>query len=83
VKKDDNTEDVKPGDPKADQIDKDCEKALKDGKTKVKLEELKGISKTAYDTIFESYKEGEENGVVTSHYSVLEAEKELFTITKN
>lgn len=82
AKKDDNTEEVKPGDPKADKIDEDCAKALKDGKTKVSLADLKSISKTAYDIIFENYEAGGTNGVETTNYSVIETEKETFTITK-
>lgn len=81
-KKDDNVDEVKPGDPKADKIDEDCSEALKAGKNKVSLEELKSLSKTAYDIIFNGYEPNGQNGVETSHYTILETEKETFTISK-
>lgn len=81
-KKNDNVEDVKAADPKGVKIDQDLAEALKNGKNKVSLAELKSISKTAYDIIFDSYEDGGQNGVETSHYSVIETEKEVFTISK-
>lgn len=82
TQKTDNVEEVKAADPKGVKIDQDLAEALKNGKNKVSLAELKSISKTAYDIIFDSYEDGGQNGVETSHYSVIETEKEVFTISK-
>lgn len=75
--------DAKP-DPKGLLIEAELKKLLDGGKEKLTLAELKSAAPAAYSAVFDSYKSGEENGVATSHYSLLETEvKEVFTISKN
>jgi len=68
--------------PKGLQIDVDLKAAFESGKTTITLEELKGISKTAYDIIFETYDANDDNGVDTTNFLLVETEEEIFTLTK-
>lgn len=70
------------GDPKGIQIDADLKVAFESGKTTISMEELKSVSKTAYAIIFDTYDDSGDNGVVTSNYSLIETEEEVFTLTK-
>ncbi len=69
-------------DTKAGAIDAEFEALLKAGKTKLTLDELKTGAKTAYDIVFENYEADAENGIETTHYTLVETEKEVFTLTK-
>lgn len=69
-------------DPKGVQIDADLKVAHEGGKTTITLEELKKVSKTAYDVIFSTYDESGDNGLVTSNYSLIETDENVFTLTK-
>lgn len=58
-------------------------KALFDGgRTAITLDELKAAAKATYDHIWDTYEAGGQNGVETSHYSLMETEKEKFTLKK-
>lgn len=70
------------GDPKGLKIDADLKVAYDSGKKTITLEELKTISKTAYDVIFDAYDESGDNGVETSNYTLLETEENVFTLTQ-
>lgn len=64
-------------------IDKELEPLLKSGKTSLTLEEIKTSAPTAYVVIFDTYTSGTlDNGVITSNFSLLETEKEKFTLSK-
>ena len=63
-------------------IDTDLDKAFKNGIKEISLNELKTISKTAHNIIFDSYDESGDNGIETSNYSLLETDNEIFTLTK-
>lgn len=63
-------------------VDAELEALFKEGKTTLTLDEVKSRAKTAYNLIFEAYTTGEQNGVETDKYSLLEGEKEVFTLTK-
>jgi len=52
------------------------------GVSELTLEELKSKAKKTYYATFESYKEGEENGVETSHYRIIESSDKVFKISK-
>lgn len=69
-------------DPKGVKIDEEILAAIKAGKTELSLEELKTTCPTTYSVVFDSYKEGEDNGVETSHFSAIEKEKEKFILSK-
>jgi hypothetical protein len=55
---------------------------FKSGKTSFNLEELKSLSKTAYEVIFNSYEEDEDNGIETTNFSLIETSEYQFTLTK-
>ena len=63
------------GDPiKGQTIDADFKIAYDNGKTQITLEELKNVSKTAYNVIFENYDDSGDNGIVTTNYTLLETD---------
>jgi len=61
-------------------IDEEFEAIIKT-KTEFTLEELKSDCPTAYSLVFLGYKQGEENGVVTTYHSLIEKDSK-FTLTK-
>jgi len=65
-----------------DKIENDFEEMVKGGKTSFNLEELKSLSKTAYEVIFNSYEEDEDNGIETTNFSLIETSEYQFTLTK-
>lgn len=69
-------------DPKGIKIDAELEAVFNTGKTTLTLDELKTSCKTAYDVIFDSYEPEGANGIETTYYTLLETEKQVFTITK-
>lgn len=72
------------GDPiKGQTIDADFKNAHDNGKTQITLEELKNVSKTAYNVIFENYDDSGDNGIVTTNYTLLETDEYVFTLEKN
>jgi len=72
------------GDPiKGETIDADFKIAHDNGKTQITLEELKNVSKTAYNVIFENYDDSGDNGIVTTNYTLLETDEYVFTLEKN
>jgi hypothetical protein len=71
-----------PNDSKGLQIDKDLEVAHANGKKEIAFEELKSISKTAYNVIFDSYDDSGDNGIETSNFTLLETNENVFTLTK-
>jgi cobalamin biosynthesis protein CobT len=73
---------AEPNDPKGFQIDKDLKVAYENGKKTITLEELKTISKTAYDVVFSTYDESGDNGLTTSSYSLIETDENVFTLTE-
>ncbi len=70
-------------DPKGLAIEKELQALLSASRTTLTLSEIKEVAPTSYSAIFDTYKDGEENGIKTSSYSLLETEKEKFTLTKN
>jgi hypothetical protein len=58
-------------------------KAMWDADKKVvKLDQLKSLSKNAYNTIFDNYDESGDNGIETSHFTLIETDEYEFTLTK-
>lgn len=64
-------------------IDRELKVAFDSGKTNITFEELKSISKTAHDIIFNSYEAGGQNGIITSEYELIEIDEYVFTLKKN
>ena len=87
VKDEDDEADFKSaptGDPvKGQTIEADFKIAYENGKTKITLEELKNVSKTAYNVIFENYDDSGDNGIITTNYTLLETDEYVFTLEKN
>jgi len=67
---------------KANKIYSELDELLKQNKISLSLDELKKLAPTSYSVIFDSYKEGEENGIEIGDIQLRETEKEKFTITK-
>ena len=65
-----------------ERIEEDFNEMHKNGKTSFSMEELKSLSKTAYDVIFNSYEEDEDNGIETTNFSLIEHSEYQFTLTK-
>lgn len=63
-------------------IEAELEEMFKTGKVKWSVDELKVRAKTTYNTLFEHYNDGEENGVETSNYKLLETGEEIYTLSK-
>lgn len=78
----DHKENPKQPDPKGLKIDQELSAAVLAGKTKLTQEEFKEVAPVAYNLVFDNYEQGQENGIQTSFYSVIEKEN-LFHISKN
>ena len=52
------------------------------GKKQLSLSDLKNSTKNVYNLIFDTYEGGEENGIETTNYTLIETEKEIFTLNK-
>ena len=58
-------------------------KALHDaGNSTISVHDVKAHAKTAYDVIFDTYEPEGQNGIETTYYSLIETQKEVFTLTK-
>jgi len=66
-----------------EKIDADFKIAYDKGRTTLTLEELKNVSKTAYNIIFSNYDDSGDNGIITTHYTLLETDDQVFTLDKN
>ncbi len=73
---------ISPEKQKGLDIEAELAEMLKNGNTSLSLEQIKPLAPKAYSLIFDSYEEGGKNGIETTHYSLLETEKEKFTLTK-
>lgn len=65
-----------------ERIEVDFNEMYKNGKTKISLEQLKSLSKSAYDVIFGGYDEDGDNGIETTNFSLIETSEYEFTLTK-
>ena len=63
-------------------IEEELKKLFEANKTQLTLNELKNSARKTYDVIFDSYDPEEENGIETTHYSLIEVEEEEFKLTK-
>lgn len=75
----DETESV---DPIGIKIDSELDLAYMNGNTRISLEDLKNVSHTAYDVIFNNYETNTRNGIETTYFELLETDKYVFTLTK-
>jgi hypothetical protein len=63
-------------------IDAELASILASGKSSITFDELKYLAPKSYNHIFETYTDGEANGIETSHYKIIETETEIFNVTK-
>lgn len=66
------------------QVEAELSRMFETGQKVWDIEDIRRTAKKTYDLLFDSYEEGEANGVETSNYSLLEKEDEdmTFTLTK-
>lgn len=69
-------------DPIGIRIDSDLDVAYMNGNTRMSLDDLKNVSHTAYDVIFNNYETNTRNGIQTTYFELLETDKYIFTLTK-
>jgi predicted transcriptional regulator len=69
-------------DPVGLAIDQELSSLAEAGKNQLTLEELRKNAPKTYKEIWESYETGEENGIVTSHYSLIENDNEIFILKR-
>jgi hypothetical protein len=63
-------------------IDQDFKLMWEADKKVIKLDQLKSLSKNAYNIIFDNYDESGDNGIETSHFTLIETDEYEFTLTK-
>ena len=52
------------------------------GKVDWHSDDIKAKYKKTYNTLFDTYEDGGENGIETTNYKLIEKEEEVFTISK-
>jgi len=63
-------------------IDKELSKMHSTGKGNWNIDEIKSKAPNSYDTIFDAYADGEENGISTSNFELIETGEQVYTLTK-
>lgn len=63
-------------------ISMELELMYKSGKAEWTIDEIKNNAINTYNAIFEVYSEGEQNGVKTLEFSLIETEKQKYKLTK-
>lgn len=62
------------------EIDSELDQLYSLGKKQFSIDEIKTRARKAYKEIWDNYEPGDENGIVTSKYSFIENEQELFEL---
>lgn len=62
------------------EIDLELDALYQSGKRDFTIDEIKSQAPKAYKEIWDSYEPGDENGIITSKYSFVENDKELFIL---
>ena len=63
-------------------VDLELQQMYKSGKAEWTINEIKNSAPNTYDAIFDVYEAGEQNGVQTTSYSLLEFEEQKYKLTK-
>ncbi len=63
-------------------IETELTEMFNSGKTEWKVDEIKAKFKNTYNTIFDTYEDDAENGIMTTNFSLIETGEEIFTISK-
>ena len=50
--------------------------------THFSINEIKNLAPNSYDCLFECYEDGEQNGIQTTEYSLIEFEEQKYKLTK-
>jgi hypothetical protein len=81
---DENEEEEDSNDADGLSIDKELNNLFKSNQTELNINQLRSLAPVTYDCIFETYGKDEENGIVTSNYSIIETalNSETFKISK-
>jgi hypothetical protein len=66
----------------ANKINFELENLFKNNKLEVTINEIKSLAPNIYNILFEIYEKGEENGVETSQYRLVEFEEQKYKLTK-
>lgn len=53
-------------------IEAELDKLLAEGKIQLSIDDLRSLAPNTYSEIWDNYEEGEENGIITSKYSLIE-----------
>lgn len=61
-------------------IDQELDNIFESGKTSLTIDEVRSSARNAYKEIWDNYEEGEENGIITSKYSLLEGDDKTFNL---
>lgn len=67
-------------DSKGLEIDAELKAMYDSGKTSWTFDEIKSQSKKTWELLWNTYDSDEDNGVETSHYSLIETDTEIFTL---
>lgn len=63
-------------------INAELAELYKNGKTDLSINEIRSLAENCYETIFDCYEEGGENGIETSEFSLIEYEEQKYKLTK-
>jgi len=63
-------------------VDKELKALFDAGKTLLTAEDIRDNARNTFEIIFDTYEKGGENGVVTTHYSLIENAEGNFILTK-
>lgn len=64
-------------------IENELKRMYESGTKEYTIESVKSNARNTYNILFESYEDGEENGIATSRYKLIETKPKVFTIYKN
>lgn len=84
LEKEDQNKKPNPSDTQADpvglKIDQELDVLYQSGKTSLTIDEISSRARNTYKEIWDNYEEGEENGIITSKYSLLENSDKTFNL---
>jgi hypothetical protein len=64
-------------------IEEELDRLFESGKTSYTIDEIRGKANKTYKELWDSYEEDEQNGIVTTKYSLIEDKEKNFNLTIN
>jgi len=64
-------------------IENELKRLYESGTKEYTIESVKSNARNTYNILFDSYEDGQENGIATSRYKLIETKPKVFTISKN